>query len=807
MANLEYFLEKARKISWLGVEFILKGGFPKGKWIPFSDLHRGIQETIDKVKKEVEAVKLGLLDSNKAKRGALIQISRDHSKCCVEGTLITLENGLQKPIEECQIGDKVLAINEDLHFVPAKVVDVVDNGIKSVYRVKLDNGMCVEVTSNHSFFTSSGWKSIDSGLKIGDNVAVSSDNFKCSKVLNEYVCWSKIVDIEFVGKKQTYGLEVDKYHNHITNGIVTHNTTSVLGRVLWELGNNPNLLIKIVCASEEQAKKRIAFLRRHIETNKNLHLLFPHLKPQPDSAWSTTQLYVERSLISPDPSVEAAGVLGSFTGSHCVVEGTLVITSEGLKPIEKVRVGDFVYSITGRFERVIATAKHFYKGKIYCVKSASQGFVPVKITSDHKILVAYVEDNIPKMEWLKVEEVAKEPKKYFLAFPKPDFTEICKISSSEEKQGMFDNFHYVSIAGIEEGNYEGIVYDLQVSNGHSFCSPFITLMNCNLLVFDDIIDFRNAFVYPENLKKIEQAVKENWLNILSEDGYFVAIYTAWTKDDVTLKMEKQSDLYYVYKRVIDDDLNPIWEAKYNREALLKKREEIGEEAFARQFQGKIVVNRSNLFNKRSIEACKDPNIEFGEYPDNCLFFTGVDLGHRKKDKSPRTVIFTLAVTEDGKRLPVSIIAGNFSPTETGQLIINEFLKYHPEVIKVENNGYQESILDIISLIDPSLSLPVEGCFTGSQKNDIRVGLPSLATEFDRKLWIIPAKNLDQHPQNCDCGLCLWLKELESYPQGLTDTVMASWFALQGVRQVLGTDTAYNVRVIEYSEEEGEININ
>ncbi|HDD70710.1 MAG TPA: hypothetical protein ENF94_00965, partial [Candidatus Woesearchaeota archaeon] len=90
-----------------------------------------------------------------------------------------------------------------------------------------------------------------------------------------------------------------------------------LARVLWELGKNPNLLIKIVCASEEQAKKRIAFLRQHIEQNKNLKELFPHLRPHPNLSWSTTQLFVDRSLISVDPSVEACGVLGTHTGSHC----------------------------------------------------------------------------------------------------------------------------------------------------------------------------------------------------------------------------------------------------------------------------------------------------------------------------------------------------------------------------------------------------------------------------------------------------------------------------------------------------------
>ena len=55
-------------------------------------------------------------------------------------------------------------------------------------------------------------------------------------------------------------------------------TTQVCLRALWELGRDPNLRIKIVCASEAIAVDRSRFLRRSIEQNRRLALVFPHLR-------------------------------------------------------------------------------------------------------------------------------------------------------------------------------------------------------------------------------------------------------------------------------------------------------------------------------------------------------------------------------------------------------------------------------------------------------------------------------------------------------------------------------------------------
>jgi len=92
---------------------------------------------------------------------------------------------------------------------------------------------------------------------------------------------------------------------------------AVVARVVWELGRNPNLIIKIVCEDDSLSHKRLKAIRRHIEHNPKVKEVFPNLRPDRTEAWASTQLFVEREIIDKDPSVEAKGIFSGSTGSRC----------------------------------------------------------------------------------------------------------------------------------------------------------------------------------------------------------------------------------------------------------------------------------------------------------------------------------------------------------------------------------------------------------------------------------------------------------------------------------------------------------
>ena len=91
-------------------------------------------------------------------------------------------------------------------------------------------------------------------------------------------------------------------------------TTQVCLRLLWELGNNPNLRVKVVCASEAVARDRSRFLRSNIERNDRLRLVFPNLRK--GAPWLATGFSVERGANVLGPTVAAFGVGAASTGTR-----------------------------------------------------------------------------------------------------------------------------------------------------------------------------------------------------------------------------------------------------------------------------------------------------------------------------------------------------------------------------------------------------------------------------------------------------------------------------------------------------------
>lgn len=91
-------------------------------------------------------------------------------------------------------------------------------------------------------------------------------------------------------------------------------STQVCGRILWELGHNPNLRVKIVCATESIAAERSRFLREAIEWNRRVRLVFPSLRPS--SPWADEGFTVEREASILGPSVSAVGVGSASTGTR-----------------------------------------------------------------------------------------------------------------------------------------------------------------------------------------------------------------------------------------------------------------------------------------------------------------------------------------------------------------------------------------------------------------------------------------------------------------------------------------------------------
>ena len=172
-------------------------------------------------------------------------------------------------------------VNEDtLDIQHTRIVDVIFNGPKPVFRMKLADGKEIEATADHRFLFADGWRTLRDAVGLGQrggrahwrsgdhylyvNGVVMEEPalYRDPAWLREQyhgrrelqyaeqlarrpvvvkrrsrprVAWNKLAkarlvrveSFEYVGVKDTYDLEVEgPHHNFIANGIVTHNSVN-----------------------------------------------------------------------------------------------------------------------------------------------------------------------------------------------------------------------------------------------------------------------------------------------------------------------------------------------------------------------------------------------------------------------------------------------------------------------------------------------------------------------------------------------------------------------------------------------------
>lgn len=111
---------------------------------------------------------------------------------------------------------------------------------------------------------------------------------------------------------------ISKYNRALIVSARAHGKTSqVIGRVIWELGNNPNLRIKIVCASDSKAIERLFEVTQYLEGSEKVRQVFPNLKPGDKGEWNKHKIVVRRTAKHRDASIEALGITSTATGGRC----------------------------------------------------------------------------------------------------------------------------------------------------------------------------------------------------------------------------------------------------------------------------------------------------------------------------------------------------------------------------------------------------------------------------------------------------------------------------------------------------------
>lgn len=131
----------------------------------------------------------------------------------------------KKHIKDVKIGDWVLGQND---FV--RVSNVFPQGDQMTYKVTLDSGLEIICTDNHRFPTTSGLRSMRTGLEEGVSLYEFEEIYENDPLWKERdstkFTTHKIVSIVEHGIVETYDIEVEsESHLFVANGILTHNSS------------------------------------------------------------------------------------------------------------------------------------------------------------------------------------------------------------------------------------------------------------------------------------------------------------------------------------------------------------------------------------------------------------------------------------------------------------------------------------------------------------------------------------------------------------------------------------------------------
>lgn len=157
------------------------------------------------------------------------RVLRMGRRCIEAHEPVMLASGKEIPIKDIKEGDKVASYRKN-KVVYNRVSKVINNGIKDLYEISLDNGKFITLTKNHPILTKRGWLSIEDGITKEDEIIYlpsrSSKRFRVAPIQN-------IKRLEAEG--QVYDIEVENDSNFLVNGIVTHNCGKTFSACMYVL--------------------------------------------------------------------------------------------------------------------------------------------------------------------------------------------------------------------------------------------------------------------------------------------------------------------------------------------------------------------------------------------------------------------------------------------------------------------------------------------------------------------------------------------------------------------------------------------
>lgn len=279
-------------------------------------------------------------------------------------------------------------------------------------------------------------------------------------------------------------------------------------------------------------------------------------------------------------------------------------------------------------------------------------------------------------------------------------------------------------------------------------------------------------------------------NMVTPDGQIIVVGTPFHSGDLYADLKDNPEYHFARFPAICPSGKALWPQRYSIEQLQRKKREIGEIRFAREFMVDPVADDMSLFPLYLFrgEPAEQPTLTLGMPLEvwrelGVTPYMGVDFAISSSVQADYTVIWVMGRDRFGNRWLIDLYREKGLAYQAQLSKINEIgRKYDPALVFLEANQMQRIFGDeLIRTTD----LPIKQFTTGAAKNTLDKGVPSLRVLLENGKFRIPRG--DRRSVELTNT---WIEEMRAFTfqEGKLqsvgthdDTVMACWICDQAIR--------------------------
>lgn len=423
-----------------------------------------------------------------------------HNSCITISTCVSGDTLIKTPLGLVEIGEISKGLEfkkfDDDYDIADIVMDVhTDSGFRKttklyrknnskILKITTDHGHELKCDEDHAIMSSYGWINVKN-LRNNDYIPVSTFFYTNNNSNN--IRFEKISKIEMIQNSEcTYDFTVPGKESFLTNGFISHNTNGLgnwYANTWQDAIDNKNDFnpidinwwdmdweIKYDLNGKTHTVSPIAGIRKLTEPDE-ISKYGPYWSP-----WLESQY---RGLVEKgNDSKFRQEVL-------CVSGNTKINTISGFVEIKNIKVGDEVLTHYGRFKKVTQVGSRDVQPNenIYKFYSKNGDFNEF-ISGNHPI---YSIDS-----WKTLDELNTN-------IGEIDTISICKFQGELSAE--------LNIVKFIKNNYDGLLYNIEVEDDHTYCTRHCILHNCEFL------GTGNTVLSREQLGFVSQTVNHEYKTV------------------------------------------------------------------------------------------------------------------------------------------------------------------------------------------------------------------------------------------------------------------------------------------------------